>query len=71
MDLPVSTGAPPYEPVPFTISREEREPTAQLPAEEEEEPVLVIPTQIPDTVFHDESSGERETRLKTPWSIGQ
>ena len=69
MELPVSTGVPPYEPVPFTIFRDEREPTAQQPAEEDE-PVLVIPTQLPATLYEDDS-GERETRPKTPWAIGQ
>ena len=43
MELSVSTGVPPHEPVPFTIFREEQEPMAQPPAEEEES-VLVIQT---------------------------
>ena len=71
MELLVSTGVPPHAPVPFTIFREEWEPTAQPLAEEEEELVLVIPTQIPDTVFYEDSNGERETRPKTPWSRGK
>ena len=54
-----------------TIFREEREPTAQPPVVEDEEPVLVIPMYIPDTVFQDDSSGEKAKRQKTPWLIGQ
>ena len=58
MELPVSTGVPPYEPVPFTIFIEEWEPTAQPPMIDEE-PELVIPTQVIESLYTEDRSGEK------------
>ena len=58
MALPLSTGVPPNEPVSFTIFREEWEPTAQPPVVEEE-PELVIPTQVLESLYTEDSSGEK------------
>ena len=57
MELPVSTGVPSYDPVPFTIFREERELTSQAPLIDEE-PDLVIPTRVIESLYTKDSSGE-------------
>ena len=48
MILPVSNGVPPNKPVPFTIFRKDPE-----------EPVLLIPTQLLESLYTEDSSGEK------------
>ena len=66
MDLPASTGVTPHEPVPTSITQEEREPAANTAVAADEEPVLVIQPDIPDTIFQEDSGDERARRPKTP-----
>ena len=73
MVLPVSTREPPHEPVPFTIFREEWEPIAQPPIIEDEHE-LVIPTQVIESLYTEDNSGEKRKLLKlvcvmNPWTL--
>ena len=62
MGLPVSTWVPPNDPVPVTIFREDTEATAQQPIAEDE-PV--------ESLYTEDSSGEKRKRPNSTWEIGQ
>ena len=70
MELLVSTGVPPKEPLPFTIFREEREPTAQLPVVKDERELLIL-TQVLGSLYTEDSNGEKRKQPKPVWEIGQ